>query len=487
MKYFKEKIEYRKKNIRHIFAMVLIAIFAVVSVAGCSFGDDGQDAQDGITNVGTNADTGFVVYGPGSYDSADTPVLVSKDEEAGTLTFLNLTLGKTYTLEYDGTTCFYDKYDNPLALSQVNVGAIVDVKFVKTKKHLANMKLSESGWVINDNDKYIIDEVKRDITIGEDVYKISSDVCIFSNGKQIELRDIIATDILTFSGIGTTVYSINVEKGHGYLRLKGYENFVDGWIEIGKSIIERVTEDMLITVPEGTYKVTISNRGTTAEKQVVINRNSESSLDFSDVEFLDPKTGLILFSITPKDAAIFIDGAKVDTSEAVPLTYGIHQIMCKATGYTTITQYINVGTPSAGFDIELEKSTTDSSDTGSSDSGSAETGSDTGSGSGSGTGSGGSGTTGSGGTATGSDGTGEGDGSVVSTGYYKVYIDSPEGTEVYLDGAYIGIAPCYFKKTPGYHIVTLSKEGYNPRSYTVNVDTEDKDISFSFAELTPTS
>ena len=297
-----------------------------------------------------------LTIGPDNYDSADTPIIIEKDDEKKTMTFFNIDVGKKYTLEYDGTTCFYDKYGKSLTPSQIVTGDIVDVKFLKSKKHLVSVQLSESSWSIKETERYSLNPKKHEITIGEDIYKISSDAVYFSEGKRVEERDIIETDTLSFQGIGNIVYSVSVEKGHGYLRLTGHQGFEGGWIEIGNSVISKVTEEMLITVPEGKYQVKISNEGTTAEKTVVINRNSESTVDFADVEFATPKTGTVLFSITPSKAKLFIDGEEADVSEGVELTYGLHQLICKADGYKTITQYLNVGQQAAGIDITLEKS-----------------------------------------------------------------------------------------------------------------------------------
>ncbi len=514
-----------------------MCIVLLCSLVGCAQ-IDGSRNGNSEGNAGGQADgrvdTGFIVYGPDSYDSADTPVLVGKDEEAGTMTFLNLTLGKKYTLSYDGTTCFYDKYGSVMSLSQIEIGEIVDIRFVKPKKHLTTMSVASSGWTIKSTNRYVIDSVKKDVTIGEEIYNISSDVSYFSKDKAVELRDLIATDTLTFRGIGTTVYSVVVDNGHGYLRITGQQNFVGGWIEIGNKIIERVTDDMILTIPEGAYQVKISNSGTTSEKRITIFRNSESKLDFSDVVFDDPKTGNVLFSLTPSTAELYIDGEKADTSAAIEMTYGLHQLICRADGYTTITQYLNVGQPTAGIDIVLEEkdkndstnntdstsnstgsgdSTNNSTDntsagngtgnsTGTGDSGTGNgvgTG-DTGTGAGTGTGDTGNGTadTGSGdGAGTGDTGTdggtdggtgntenpGNTDSNTIVTSYYRVHIDSPENVEVYLDGSYVGVSPCSFKKMEGSHIITLSKEGYVPRSYTIFVDSEEKDVSFSFVEL----
>lgn len=496
---------------------MLLCLMLIFVTIGCSATDAGTNTDQTATGTDARIDTGFIVYGPDSYDSADTPVLIAKDETSKTMTFLNLSVGKEYTLEYDGTTCFYDKYGKIMSLSQIAIGEIVDVKFIKIKKHLTSMSISSDGWTVNNTTRYSIDTVKKDVTIGDETYNISSDISYFSKDKEIQLQDLIATDTLTFHGIGTTVYSVIVENGHGYLRISGQQNFVGGWIEVGNSIIERVTEDMLLTVPEGTYQVKMSYSGTTSEKRVTIYRNSESKLDYSDVVFEDPKVGTVLFSLTPSSAELYVDGEKVDATLPIELTYGLHQLICRADGYTSVTQYLNVGQTSAGIDITLEKKedtdTDSNSDSNNSDSNSSnstnsdassssgDTGSDSsnssdGSNNGGNTGNGGtdgSNSSGSGNSTnsdanssnsdTGSDSS-DGSSQTTVTTYYQVHIDSPENVEVYLDGAYVGVSPCSFRKKEGSHIITLSKDGYVTRSYTIYVDSEDKDVSFSFVELT---
>lgn len=510
----------KKVNIAAVKVMAVLMSMVMAFIAvGCSMSGNSNQQADGSDQ---RADTGFIVYGPDAYDSADTPVLVARDEEAGTMTFLNLSIGREYTLEYDGTTCFYDKYGGALTLGQIKIGEIVDVKFIKGKKHLTSMSIASSGWTIESTTRYVLDTVRRDVTIGEDVYNLSSDISFFSNDKAIEERDLIATDTLTFRGIGTSVYSVVVENGHGYLRITGQENFVGGWIEVGNKIIQRVTEDMILTVPEGEYQVKMSNNGTTSEKRVTIFRNSESKIDFSDVVFEDPKVGTVLFSVNPSNAELYIDGEKVDYSVAIELTYGLHQLICRATGYKSVTQYLNVGQASAGIDIVLEEnddSTGDTSDgntsddansdddgtndsgDGNSDNGTDNNGSDANNSTDDGNGDSTNTDQGSTGSGTENSQTGEGNNETTDSGengeggassspitsYYQVHIDSPENVEVYVDGSYVGVSPCSFKKAEGSHIITLSKEGYITRSYTVYVDSEDRDVSFSFVELAPSN
>lgn len=435
MKYKKEK---RKR-----FAVVL-GIICMVLMAGCSFKNNQKETNPNNTQ---GADTGFILTGPGSFDSADTAVVVRINKEEEKITFLNLTINRNYTLQYDGTTVFSDKYGQSMTLEQIREGDIVDVTFLKSKKKLATLAISGDSWTTADISRYQFDVVSHDVTIGNEIYKVTENTKIFSNGEQIEMMDLNSADILTFHGIGNTVHSIVVERGHGYLRLSGDENFIGGWIEVGQNIIYQITEDMLLTVPEGNYQVLISTKGGGGTKSVIINRNTEVTLDIGDLEIEAPQYGQVLFAMSPSSASLYVDGNLVDTSLPVTLEYGIHQLMARADGYSTVTSYLKVAQESAGIDITLDLENDDEEEEKDNEE-----------------------TVSSGNAAT-------------AASYYQVYIDAPEGAEVYLDGNYIGICPISFKKVEGPHVITLRRTGYETRSYTIQVDGEDKDISYSFAEL----
>lgn len=430
-----------KKKCRTGIAM--LALFAAVCLTACQ----GLSWQEGEPKAPSpspeKTDTGFVLTGPDSYDSADTAILVDRDRQGGTLTFLNLELGRRYTLSVDGTTGFYDKYRESISLSQVDIGAIVDVTFLKAKKHLTTLQLSPDAWSYEGVENYEFNAVRGEVSIGSEVFKLSSNTQYLSQGKSIDSMDMNEADVLTFQGLGSQVLTVKVEKGHGYLRLVNDENFVGGWIEIGQTLIRRITEDMLLLVPEGSYEVSVSNKGGGGVKSVIINRNEETSLDIGDLEIPEPQYGTVLFSTDPSATEIYIDGTKADTSGPVELLFGIHQMIARAAGYQSITQYIRVAQDTMAINVSLEpnRDTEESSSPASSSS------------------------------------------PATTTDYYKVYVDAPEGAEVYLDGNYVGISPCSFRKTAGTHVIILRKSGYETRSYSVQIDSEEKDLSYSFADL----
>lgn len=443
----KNRQKYGKKEYRWInkAKIIMFALMTTVSLSACS--DSVQtDSQDSNSSV----DTGFILAGPDGYDSADTPIVVDINKDDNTVTFLNLEVSRKYTLSLDGTTHLYDKYGESISLNQIKKGDIVDIKFLKSKKHLTSMQLSSKAWSYDNVERYEINHVRQEVTIGEEIYKISNNTLYLSGGRKIDGMELNAADILSFQGIDKEILTVTVEKGHGYLRLTNDEHFIGGWIEIGQSLIKRITEDMLLTVPEGSYQVNISHNGNGGVKNVVINRNEESTLDIGDFKIAEPMYGTILFSLTPSTAQVFIDGTEIDASQPVSLEYGIHQLIAKANGYQSITRYLRVGAPTAGIDVILDAVKTNEEE--SSESTKEE----------------------------------EKDTSTEKetvTDYYKVYIDAPIDVEVYLDGNYVGVTPCNFRKEAGTHVITLRKTDYETKSYTVQFTDEKKDFSYSFVDL----
>lgn len=429
------------------------AIFLSAIMLLCACGPKGEDTPDEKQSIESSqaeterVDTGFILTGPDSFDSADTALLVNKDKEENTVTFLNLELGRRYTLSYDGTTRLYDKYGESVSMDQLPKGSIVDVTFLKSKKHLTTMQLSDKAWKYENVERYEINTVRGEVSIGSEVYKLSPHTQYLSGGRDIELMDLNPTDIVSFQGLDSTVLSVTVEKGHGYLRLVNDTNFVGGWIEIGQTQIQRITEDMLLVVAEGSYQVNISHNGGGGIKNVIINRNEETTLDIGDLVIPEPEKGMVIFTLSPSSAEVYIDGVKTSIAEPVTLEYGIHQLIAKADGYKSVTQYIRVNQESVGVNVVLDPIRDEEEEESSESSTESET----------------------------------------TMDYYKVYIDAPEQAEVYLDGNYVGISPCSFKKAAGSHVITLRKNGYQTRSYTVQIDDEEKDISYSFVDLVPGS
>lgn len=446
---------------RRISQAVTVIMILAMLITGCT--SEGSNIGLAKDKENKAVDTGFSVTTVGSYDSADTAVVMSVDMDNRCVSFMNMDTGKQYTLYYDGTTYIKDKHDGSMTISQLKAGDVVDVNFLKGKRQIASIQLSPKAWVYDNIENYDLGGRNKTASIGASTYSLPENVVVLSAGKRTEVMDVVAQDVVTISGIDHQIYSINVEKGHGYLRLKNDQALLGGWIEVGNSVIKEITEDMLLVVPEGSYQVVLSNDGISCTKDVVIERDKEVVLDVGDVEIAKDKTGKILFSVTPESAKVTVDGKQIDISKAVELPYGIHQVRLEAEGYDSLTKYIQVGSENASISFTLEKSKEEENATSNSISqNSLEENKPS---------------------TTIEDTSSISENTISATKSNKVYIDAPKNVEVYLDSNYVGIAPVSFKKVVGSHTITLRKSGYKTKSYTIYLYNDGEDITYSFTDL----
>ena len=448
---------------------------------GCAFRGAGTpDTQTDVT-VG-NQEQVTAVPAPQSpgYDSVDTAIVIRYNTEEKTISLRNLETGRQYTLAYDGTTRLSDKNGQVLTMAQIKAGELVDVTFRYRSKTLVSLTQSRDAFVKEGLTDYALSETGRSMTVNGVQYRLADDLAILSDGELIELMDLNSVDALTLRGFDYEIHSISVDRGHGYIRLKNDESFIGGWIEVGSEVIAPITENMLLTVPEGSYEVSVSGEAGHGTLSVAVYKNQEQTLDVGDFA-VEVKEGKVYFDVMPVSATVYVDSEKVDISGPVSLTYGVHFLMIRADGYETMVKYLSVGQETASLAITLEKEADSDDDDDDQNSGD---GNDTGSGNAAG---GGNEANGSG---TGTDHGGQASEPEVVTAddgtVFYVLVTAPEQAEVYVDGIYVGIAPIRFKKVPGSHEITLRRIGYQTRAYTIQLDDEKKDVTYSFSELLAT-
>lgn len=463
--------------------LLLLLLFISVCLVSCKPASPPQVSEPDVPDVYS------------SYE--DTAILVNSDEEQRTLTFQNLETGRRYTLFYDGVTEFKDKYGTAMAAIQLKHASIADITFIKETKKLVSFQLSEDYFSLTDvSFEGLLKRDSRMQLLGEE-YKLDDYLVIASVNETIERMELHPGDVLTVYGKDHTIYSMHLDSGHGYLRLANDTYFINGWIEVGNKAITRITENMLLTVPEGSYDVLVSNEGISGTKHVTVGRNQEVTLDLGDIEH-EVKYGNVLFVLNPASATLFIDGKKVETNAPVSLEYGIHQLICRADGYDTLSSYIKVGDEYASITITLTSQDKDSSDEEDSEESSSKQESSSkdssekesdGAVSNSEQNSEKESESSSNESSEGKESASENeppenDSEVTTNPVGKVYIDAPEDVEVYLDGEYIGVVPVVFPKKSGTIVITLRKTGYQTRSYTLRMEASSDDVHYSFSELT---
>lgn len=399
-----------------------------------------------------------------------TGILVKKDIEEKSVTVRPVDGAKDYLLEYDGTTSIYGKHGNSISIDQLLLGEIVDATYSIHNGKLKSIQVSDKAFTMTDISKFELNEKRGYMSIADDTFQLGEPLVVSYGQELAETMDITSLDTLTVRGIDRQIYSITVDHGHGYIRLKNDSYFVGGWIEIGQEIIKPISSEMLVPVPEGKYHVKVTHKGYAGEKDMVIERDKEEVLDLDEIEIEEVAIGHVEFKINPDYAQLSIDGEMTDFIERVPLEFGVHKVHVELAGYQSVDTNIKISTEYADVEITLEEET-ESNSSSSTAKPSNMLGTDF---------------TTSSSSADINAGTSSTDSmsnNVVISENRQLYVESPSGAEVYLDGNYIGIAPAHTNKVTGQHVLTLSKTGFATKSYTINVDSDDRDVTFSFSDL----
>ena len=412
-------------------------------------------------------------------------------------------------------------------MEQLEIGEILDVTFDFEQKKAKTVWINKEAFESNNIMGFKATTSKNTINFGSASYMYTDNISVISGNKLIMPSEILSRDIVTVRGISNKIYSVTVDKGHGYLTFSGEEQFIGGMVEIGNSFLYTVSEDMMIPVPEGEYEIVMNNDEMQASKTVYISQGATVTADFSDYKPPASKTGTVEFQILPKGTTLFVEGNKTEYSEPVVLNYGVYLINLVSDEYPTYTTRITVDSTYSIQKFDL-KALTDASNqqadggadnipaltpSASSSSG-ATTGATTGttapttpttstapatSGntviSGSPAYTDNSNATTSVTTAfassadtassatTSATAVGDSQNPAVTTGAVKVNISEPAGASVYVDNVYVGTAPLTINKDMGEYVITFKRQGYITKSYIVDVDSTDGEQVLSFPQM----
>ena len=234
-----------------------------------------------------------------------------------------------------------DKYGKIIAATGTQLGQIYDVTCNKSGK-ATEIHGSSDAWEKNSLTGVEFDESARRVKQAGSSYVYASYAAVLSNANKINIAQIVAQDEVTLRGVGDTVYSITVDKGHGYITFQGVDAFIGGYASIGTKQLFEVTSGMLTTTQEGTYTVELQKGSLTGTKTVTVARDASVTVDFSEFTTKATQRGAVNFSITPVNAVMTIDGVETDYSQPVSLTYGKHRVVLSANGYEQYVETVAV-------------------------------------------------------------------------------------------------------------------------------------------------
>ncbi len=435
MKSLYKNIKRLRKISYRMVALLLVASLLIV-VPGCKEKEpeiiSGKDIipmpTKPVTEAPTNASNEIVIKG----------VFTNIDTANMKMNFVDMTQHVEYEVSYHGGTDIKTKYGTIIMAEKMEQGCIYDV-VCNSKGVAKTIYEAKDAWEKEGITGFEIDDMGKTIEYGSAKVTYTGNTVVLADGKKITASGLVAQDEITIRGVGETTYSITVDKGHGFLKLKGVDAFVNGYVSIGNKQLLTVTKDMIVTVQEGTYTVELQNGKVRAEKNVTIKTGEESSLDFS--EYIKPavQNGVVKFMVNIDNAIMVLDGVEKSYEGLHTLSYGTHKAVFKANGYKEYQLTFTVDSAYETFIVDMVKSDTATQAT-----------------------------------TVSSDKT---------NGYY-VKVTAPEGASLYVDSVYVGTVPCQFDKKAGNRIITLAQSGYETVSYTISVPNATGDVTYSFPAMT---
>lgn len=450
-------------RIRRCGQMILFGIFIIMMLTGCT--STSNIKQKSGLGAGNNA--------ANPVEMEVVAVVKAVDQKSQSITLYDTATQEEQTFSYNGGTQILSRNKVEMVVSQLACGEIVNATYEADRKELVKIQVSKDAWEYKNIRSWSIDRTASLLTVTGRQYQYESDLSIFYGNKEQTLIDLNQRDQLNIKGIGNKIYSIQITKGHGYIRLGGHDLFLGGSIEVDQDIFMKVENDMLITVGEGEHTVVFRNGSMQAKKTIVVKRDEESFLDMSEYEPELDKEGKVRFVITPSNAVLYVNGKVRNQNRLISLKYGNYAITVKAEGYEDYTGILRVQESKKSYEtvyIDLVEKKTEENDSSATKqpsttsepkvtpSATVHPGNN-------------------------SEAAVTATPSVKEDSKHTITVKAPKGASVYVDGVYKGEAPVSFKKIIGDFTITLSKTGCVTKSYSVTTDDDNEDVEYSFAAL----
>lgn len=346
-----------KQSGKHwLLDLVIFTVF--VALSGCGKKDDGPVSMKGYAS-GVEAATEEETQA----EESSLYTVSGVDTTLSTMTFLNIDTGRYEQYSYTDGTIFKDRHGSLISAASMVPGKVVTLTLRDKDLILEKVEQSADAWEMDDIGKFSYNEEDKIFTIGDTKYSYDEELQVFSGDAAIELSAVTGQDTLRIQGIDRKVLSVSVTTGHGVIQLVNTQALEGGWLSLNHKNYYKITENMQLEVPEGTYELTVAGNGYGGSTEVAVTRNEQTSVDVDSIKGEDPKYCTLTFAVDVAGALMYIDGSQVDYTQPLQLQYGIHSIQITADGYDTWSKRLYVNSPEAQIEIALSGDDTGSTET----------------------------------------------------------------------------------------------------------------------------
>lgn len=459
-----------------VLFVVFLAAIMILAIAAFRVAADSE--KGGGTKRGTVTATPAPTQSTVLKESKKITAIVERvDTQTKTLQVYSVEDQEVLWLSYTSGTDIVDKYELPIVAGQLQAGDILEVEYQTAEGTAVRAAISKDMWEYSYQTGITVGTEREMLTVGGRNFMYSDALHVFNDGAAAELSYVSQSDSVTLRGIGSEVYVILVEWGHGYLALKEAQDYIGGSILINNRYVSQITEDMLLTLTEGTYQITVENDDLTAAVEAKIVRDQTTVIDLTEYARVPDPVGQVTFKIQPAGAILWINDENTYYGEPVELAYGVYTIRVESGGYASYEGILRVDSAAAERSIALSENPVDAENPEGEDI-TPEDGTGTAADEGDSEENAGGGGSSSDNTSDSS--TGGDDGTYKTDDDHYIIIYSDDEVEIYLDGDYMGVTEegrAEFEKFIGTFELELVR-GEEIKSYIIQVDDDGEDFIF---------
>lgn len=369
-----------------------------------------------------------------------------------------------------------DGYGQPIPLSSVEQGDIVELTFQPDSENIQSINRTSRSWSESDISGVLVNAETNEAVVKGKTYRFTKEALLFGQGGlTVEPAFIREYDVLRIQGVGENIWSIKVLKNAASIQLLNVPN-LEGMLEIDRKRMIPLREVIgPVGMAPGRHKIQVSIKGYESfTKEITLSpeENYELSLKNMKEAFTE-----IRLTVANEDADYTVQvGSKTyQKGQKISVKQGSYKITVKAEGYKDWQQVAALSQPIYDVSVLLEKEEKEEEPT---DGNTLPSDNNTGT-------AGNTGntntTTNNGGNTSNNTGT-----SGSSNGPFAVNISTdPAGAHVYFGGVYKGDTPFRTTLPKGDYAVSLEKDGFATYSTTIIVDGGGDDQNSFLYVLTP--
>lgn len=400
---------------------VLILILAVVIVS-CSGSGSTPEPTEGIIITDPSAEAEEEVIVKAEIERA-LAVVKYVDTANNQLMIYDIEKLKTITLAMDSSIEIKDEYGTDIALTQIELGDMVETKYEVDTLKPEFVKITAVTWERKDVSNMVVDTELNTIKIANETYHYTDELITSDGGVPFDILELSTADEALVRGYKDHVWSIVLLSGHGNLILENHDIFIGGEIEISSRISLLIEKDMNIPVTAGVHNVVVSKQGVAPYvTQVMVEEGKEVVIDLSEAQ---PKIGIIEFILLQDDVMVYLNDELLDLTQEIKLDFGNYTIRAEKEGFSPWESELDLNQAYMQYKIDLEVEPR------------------------------------------------------------VLYIDKPVGAEVYIEGQYIGIIPTQTPFIAGTKTVTVRKDGFYTYQQDFQWVDTGKDVHILLPDLIP--